>query len=231
MARRLFVKICGITSIEDGIAAADAGADAVGFVFWPGSPRCVDAGRARSIGAGLPDSVVRVGVFVDASREELSRTADAAALDLLQLHGSEAPASFEDLPRRAWKALRVGEEFVPQTALRYEGRAAGLLLDGHAVERPGGTGRRFDWARVRPLRKRVRFLVLAGGLTPDNVAAAIAVVLPDGVDVSSGVESAPGRKDPARVRAFIEAARQGASESTGRERDGWEPEGRGELLP
>ena len=208
MRRRLFVKICGITSPEDGAAAADAGADAVGFVFWPGSPRCVDARRARSIGACLPASVARVGVFVDASREELTRTADEAGLDLLQLHGDEAPDAFVDLPRRAWKALRVGADFAPQAALRYAHRAAGLLLDGWAAERPGGTGRSFDWARVQPLRAQLRFLILAGGLKPDNVARAVALAAPDGVDVSSGVESVPGRKDHARLRAFVEAARK-----------------------
>jgi phosphoribosylanthranilate isomerase len=208
MRRRLFVKICGITSAEDAAAAADAGADAVGFVFWPGSPRCVDAHRARSIGACLPASIARVGVFVDACHEELTRTADEAALDLLQLHGDEAPDAFVDLPRRAWKALRVGKDFAPQSALRYARRAAGLLLDGWAADRPGGTGRSFDWARVQPLRAQLRFVILAGGLTPDNVARAVALAAPDGVDVSSGVEAEPGRKDHARLRAFVEAARQ-----------------------
>jgi phosphoribosylanthranilate isomerase len=205
---RLFVKICGITSLEDGQAAVDAGADAVGFVFWPGSPRRIDAGRARAIGAGLPSSIVRVGVFVDAARERLARVADAAGLDLLQLHGSEGPEAFADLPRRAWKALRVGDEFAAETALRYEGRAAGLLFDGHSARKPGGTGRVFDWRVARELRPRLRFLMLAGGLTAKNVADAVRLAEPDGVDVSSGVERAPGRKDPARMRDFIAAARQ-----------------------
>jgi phosphoribosylanthranilate isomerase len=207
-AFRLFVKICGITSLDDGLAAVEAGADAVGFVFWPGSPRHIGAGRARAIGARLPSSIVRVGVFVDADRERLARTADAAGLDLLQLHGSEGPEVFADLPRRAWKALRVGDGFAPETALRYEGRAAGLLFDGHSGRKPGGTGRVFDWRVARELRPQLRFLMLAGGLTPENVAEAVQLAAPDGVDVASGVERSPGRKDPARMRDFVAAARQ-----------------------
>ena len=205
---RLFVKICGITSLEDGLAAVEAGADAVGFVFWPGSPRRIDARRARAIGAQLPPSIVRVGVFVDAGRERLARTAEAAGLDLLQLHGSDAPEAFADLPRRAWKALRVGDDFTPSAALRYEGRAAGLLFDGSSGSAPGGTGQAFDWRRARALRPQLRFVMLAGGLTPANVAGAVRLAAPDGVDVSSGVERSPGRKDAHRMRDFVAAARQ-----------------------
>jgi phosphoribosylanthranilate isomerase len=146
-------------------------------------------------------------VFVDADREELARTAEVAGLDLLQLHGDEPPASFDGLPRRAWKALRVGPGFAPAEADRYAGRAAGLLLDARGEGAPGGTGRAFDWSLARGVRERCSFLLLAGGLTPETVAEAVRAVRPHGVDVSSGVESAPGRKDPARVRAFVEAAR------------------------
>jgi phosphoribosylanthranilate isomerase len=206
--KRTFVKICGITSAEDALLAAEAGADAVGFVFWPKSPRLVDAAAARRIGDVLPASIVRVGVFVDAPRDELARTADEAGLDLLQLHGSEPPEALVDLPRRALKAVRVSSGFAPQTALQYEGRAAGLLLDTHREGIPGGTGETFDWSLVREVRRRAAFLVLAGGLAPDNVAAALRAVGPDGVDVSSGVEQAPGRKDPAKVKAFVEAVRR-----------------------
>ncbi|HEY7514205.1 MAG TPA: phosphoribosylanthranilate isomerase [Vicinamibacteria bacterium] len=205
--RRVFVKICGITSPEDALLAAEAGADAVGFVFWPKSPRCVDAVTARRIADALPPSVVRVGVFVDAGREELVRTADEAGLDLLQLHGSETPEALAELPLRALKAVRVGSGFAPEMALQYEGRAAGILLDTLRDGKPGGTGEPFDWALVREVRRRASFVVLAGGLSPDNVKAAIEAVSPDGVDVSSGVEAAPGRKDPARVRAFVDVVR------------------------
>ena len=212
---RLFVKICGITRPEDGLAAAEAGADAIGLVFWPRSPRCVGVEEARSIAKALPPSLVRVGVFVDAPREEMVRVADSVGLDLLQLHGGESPETVFDLPRRALKAIRVGEDFAPAEALRYEGRAAGLLLDTRAAEAPGGTGRTFDWSLARAVTARARFVLLAGGLTPDNVASAIAAGRPHGVDVSSGVESAPGRKDHARVRAFVAAVRAAEAPGSG----------------
>ena len=207
MARRLFVKICGVTSKDDARMAADAGADAVGLVFWPGSPRQVDAETARGITAALPPFVLRVGVFVNADRETLARTAEEAGLDLLQLHGDEPPEALENLPRRALKAIRVGPGFAPAEAERYAGHAAGLLLDTRAQGAPGGTGRAFDWSLARGLRERCGFLVLAGGLTPETVGEAIRAVRPHGVDVSSGVESSPGRKDPLKVRAFVEAVR------------------------
>lgn len=188
--------------------AAEAGADAVGFVFWPQSPRCVDVLRARDIGDALPAGVVRVGVFVDMAHEEVVRVANEARLDVLQLHGDEAPEDLPTFPRRTWKAVRVGPGFVAADALRYEGRAAGLLLDTRSAEAPGGTGRTFDWALAADVRRRASFLMLAGGLDALNVRAAIRAVGPDGVDVSSGVESEPGRKDPEKVRAFLRAARE-----------------------
>jgi phosphoribosylanthranilate isomerase len=209
--KRVFVKICGITSPEDAATAVEAGADALGFVFWPKSPRHVLAGKAREIGRSLPPFVVRVGVFVDATRDELVRATEEAGLDLLQLHGEEPPQALADLPRRVLKVVRVGEGFTAQEALRYEGRAAGLLLDTRAGDRPGGTGETFDWSLAREVRKRASFLVLAGGLRPDNVAAALKAVRPDGVDVSTGVESAPGKKDAAKMRAFVDAVRSLAS--------------------
>ena len=206
--RRLFVKVCGITSVEDGLAAAEAGADAVGFVFWPPSPRHVDAATARRIGAALPAALVRVGVFVDAPRQELTRVAEAAGLDVLQLHGSEPLEALAGLPRRAWKALRVGPGFAPSEVARYAQRAAAILLDTGVEGAPGGTGQAFDWQLARKARERAGFLILAGGLTPENLGQAIAAVGPDGVDVSSGVEASPGRKDAAKLRAFLAAARR-----------------------
>ena len=201
------MKVCGITSPGDAVAAAEAGADAIGLVFWPRSPRVVTIEQARAIGDALPPFVVRVGVFVDAGRDEMARVADAARLDLLQLHGDEPPEALDDLPRRALKAVRVGDGFAPADALRYEGRAAGLLLDTKAPGAPGGTGRAFDWSLARGVRERSRFLLLAGGLTPENVRTALDAVRPAGVDASSSLESAPGKKDHARVRAFVEAVR------------------------
>lgn len=211
---RLFVKVCGITSPDDARRTVEAGVDAVGLVFWPGSPRHVSVGAAREITDALPPFVVRVGVFVDAAPGELARVAVAAGLDMLQLHGAEPPEILDVLPRRALKAIPVGEGFEPDQALRYEGRAAGLLLDTRAETAPGGTGRTFDWSLIRPVRERARFLLLAGGLTPENVAEAIRAARPDGVDVSSGVEVTPGRKDPSKVRAFVAAVRE--AEATAR---------------
>jgi indole-3-glycerol phosphate synthase / phosphoribosylanthranilate isomerase len=211
--RRVAVKVCGITSVEDGLMAAAAGADAIGLVFWPRSPRAVDLERARAIAAALPPFVLRVGVFVDAAPDEIARAVAAAGLDVLQLHGEEPPESLDGLPRRALKAVRVGPGFQAADALRYEGRAAGILLDTRLPEGgpPGGTGRTFDWRAVREVRDRVAWLALAGGLDAENVSGAIAEVHPDAVDVSSGVEAAPGRKDAARVRAFIEAVRKASA--------------------
>ncbi len=207
---RLFVKICGITSLEDARAAVEAGADALGFVFWQMSPRKVDPARAAAISRELPPFVLRVGVFVDAPREEMGRIADAVGLDLLQLHGDEPPEALDALPRRALKAVRVGKGFAAEEALGYLGHAAGLLVDTRLpgeTHLPGGTGVPFDWSLVKGFASRVPFLVLAGGLAPTNVAEAVRAVRPHAVDVSSGVETLPGRKDPAKMRAFVEAAR------------------------
>jgi phosphoribosylanthranilate isomerase len=215
---RVFVKICGITRPEDGLLAAEAGADAVGFVFYPMSPRRVEPAQAAAITRELPPLVARVGVFVDAPRDQMARTADEVGLDLLQLHGDEPPEALEGLPRRALKAVRVGTGFTPEEALRYRA-AAGVVVDTRLVGQtamPGGTGTPFDWTLVRGLRDRVGFLMLAGGLAPDNVAEALAEVRPHAVDVSSGVERLPGRKDPERVRAFVEAVRAVEREGVGR---------------
>jgi phosphoribosylanthranilate isomerase len=215
---RVFVKVCGITTPEDGLLAAEAGADAVGFVFHPMSPRRVEPARAAAIADALPPLVARVGVFVDATRDEMTRVADEVGLDVLQLHGDEPPEALEGLPRRALKAVRVGAGFNPEDALRYRA-AAGVLVDTRLADqtaRPGGTGTAFDWTLVGGLRDQVGFLMLAGGLTPDNVAEAIAEVRPHAVDVSSGVERLPGRKEPARVKAFVEAVRAAETEGAPR---------------
>jgi len=207
---RTLIKICGITQEEDGLLAAELGADAVGFVFYSMSPRRVEAARATEIARVLPPFVLRVGVFVDATRNEMVRTADAVGLDLLQLHGNESVEVFADLPRRALKAVRVGRGFAAEDALRYAEHASGVVVDTRLVGEtvmPGGTGVPFDWDLVRGLRDRVGFLMLAGGLSPENVAEAIRQVRPHAVDVSSAVERLPGRKDPDRLRAFIDAVR------------------------
>ena len=212
---RLLVKICGMKTLEDARFAVEHGADALGFVFWYMSPRRLEPAQAAAISAALPASVLRVGVFVDAPREEIERTADSVGLDLLQLHGEEPPEALVGLSRPALKAVRVGPKFTAEEALRYAHSAAGIVVDTRLpgeTSMPGGTGVPFDWSLVAHLAERVPFLMLAGGLSPANVAAAVREVRPHAVDVSSGVERMPGRKDPARVRAFIEAARAAEAE-------------------
>ena len=209
MAGRVFVKVCGITSAADAALCADAGADAVGFVFWPMSSRRIDPDKAAAISLALPPFVLRVGVFVDTKAEEMARVADHVGLDVFQLHGDEPPEALAGLARRALKAVRVGKGFTEADALRYD-KAAGLLVDTRLpgeTMMPGGTGVPFDWSLVRGVRERASFLMLAGGLSPDNVAEALSAVRPDAVDVSSGVESLPGRKDPEKVRAFVRNVR------------------------
>jgi indole-3-glycerol phosphate synthase/phosphoribosylanthranilate isomerase len=205
---RLAVKICGITTLADARVAVEAGADAIGFVLWPGSPRCVSLETARDIADSLPPFVHRVGVFVNPTPQFLREACEVIGLDLIQLHGDQDLALIEPLPRRAIKAVNVGRGFDPEEALAFEGRVAGLLLDTKVDGAlPGGTGRTFDWPLARVVRQRASYLLLAGGLTPDNVAEAVKVVRPDAVDVSSGVESSPGRKDAHKIRTFIRAAR------------------------
>jgi len=204
---RVLVKVCGITNQEDAVAAVAAGADALGFVFWPSSPRAISPAAAAEIARELPSSVARVGVFVDAEPEELARAADLVGLDLLQLLGPETPEAFARLPRPALKVMRVAAGFRAEEALAFSATSAGILFDTYRREAPGGTGVSFDWGLARGLREQLPFLVLAGGLTPENVAQAIDAVRPHAVDVSSGVEASPGRKDVAKLQAFVGAAR------------------------
>ena len=214
---RTLVKICGITREEDALLAAETGADAVGFVFYAMSPRRIEVARAREIVSVLPPFVLRVGVFVDAPRGEMARAADEVGLDILQLHGDESPEILANLPRRAIKAVRVGRGFDTEDAARWGARPAGVVVDTRLVGEtvmPGGTGVPFDWDLVHGLRERVPFLMLAGGLSPENVAAAIGKVSPHAVDVSSAVERLPGQKDPDKVRAFVGAVREADAVST-----------------
>lgn len=198
-------KICGITRVEDALAAAAAGADAIGLVFYAKSPRAVSVVQAQQIIAALPPFVTTVGLFVDMPRAELQQILTQVPLDLLQFHGDEPVEQCEGYGRPYIKALRVkaGDDIAAQMA-RYPS-ASGVLLDTFVEGVPGGTGLAFDWSLVpAELPKPV---ILAGGLTPDNVAAAIAQVRPYAVDISGGVESAKGVKDADKVRAFIRAAR------------------------
>ena len=210
---RVFVKICGITSAQDARLAVLAGADALGFVFWAQSPRFVTPEAAAAIAAQVPPFVTRVGVFAGAPRDEIVRTAEVAGLDVLQVHGDETPEALRALPRRTLKAFRVGPGFRREDTQAYADAGIGLLLDAKSNDRPGGTGLTFDWTLASGLRERVPFLVLAGGLGPDNVGEGVALVNPHAVDVSSGVESSPGRKDEAKLRAFVEAVRSASREA------------------
>jgi phosphoribosylanthranilate isomerase len=201
------IKFCGITREEDAQLAADLGAWAVGFIFWPGSARCVEPERARAIVRSLPPFVIPIGVFVDQDAEGIERVASRARLGAVQLHGSERPELARSLSHRVIKAVPLTEA----------GEAVGLeewsdtliLLDAHDPVRRGGTGRPIDWSAASAIARR-RPIVLAGGLAPENVRRAIDQVRPAAVDVSSGVEAAPGIKDHARMRAFAAAVAEAA---------------------
>ncbi|HEX6322275.1 MAG TPA: phosphoribosylanthranilate isomerase [Vicinamibacterales bacterium] len=197
------VKICGITRPDDARAAADAGASAIGMVFWPGSPRAVDAAAARAIVAALPAGVPAIGVFVNQTADDINAAIDAAGLFGVQLHGDEPVALIERIRRPVIRAVTLDaleaiDVLPPQVT---------VLLDAVDPERRGGTGQTIDWIAACEVARR-RPVVLAGGLTPANVEEAIARVRPYAVDVSSGVESAPGIKDHARIAAFIDAVRR-----------------------
>ncbi|MDQ0285691.1 phosphoribosylanthranilate isomerase [Desulfofundulus luciae] len=199
------VKICGITDISSALAAAEAGADALGFVFAP-SPRRITPSQACRICRELPPFITRVGVFVDAPLEEVRAVAEYCGLDAIQLHGCESPDYCRALGRRVIKAFRVGDEIDPVELSGHPADA--ILLDTFVAGQRGGTGRPFDWQLAAGL-KLSRPLILAGGLTPENVGRAVVTVQPYGVDVSSGVEKdgQPGKKDPDKIRRFIAAAK------------------------
>jgi len=198
-------KICGITRVEDALVAAEAGADAIGLVFYARSPRAVSVQQARAIIAALPPFVTTVGLFVNASRCEINELLEAVPLDMLQFHGDESPADCEGYHRPWFKALRVGngEDIAAQVA-RYP-NASAILLDTFVAGVPGGTGERFDWSLIPPALSKP--LILAGGLTADNVQQAIAQVRPYAVDVSGGVEASKGIKDADKVATFIQRVR------------------------
>jgi len=199
-------KICGITRIEDALAAAEAGADAIGFVFYAKSPRAVDVRQARAIIAELPPFVTTVGLFVNASRCELNEILEVVPLDLLQFHGDETPQACEGYHRPWIKALRVRPGDDLEAACQLYAGARGILLDTYVAGVPGGTGEAFDWSLVPAHLSKP--IILAGGLSADNVGQAIAQVRPYAVDVSGGVELAKGIKDAAKIEAFMQAVKQ-----------------------
>ncbi len=199
------MKICGITNIEDARHAAACGADALGFVFYPGSPRFVDPDQVRRIIAELPPMVTAVGLFVDEPPARIREMIEFCGLDTVQLHGGEEPDQCAYPPCRVIKALRLRREMDDSVFSAYQ--VSALLLDAYVPDKPGGTGQRCDWVRAAAVAARHR-VILAGGLNPENVAEAVRQVHPYGVDVSSGVEKNPGQKDPEKVAMFIRMARE-----------------------
>lgn len=200
----MLIKICGLTEADDARRAVEAGATAIGMVFWPKSPRAVTLAQAEAVVSAVAVDVLTVGVFVDATREEIEHVMRRVPLGAAQLHGHESPGFVDALPWTVIKAVPVPAEgplpdLAPWAGVR-------VLLDVHDPERRGGTGRQVDWERAAALAA-ARPVILAGGLTPDNVAQALMRVRPAGIDVSSGVERSAGVKDQARMRAFVEAVR------------------------
>ncbi len=200
------VKICGITNAEDARAAVDAGADALGFVLYAKSPRAVAPEVVRRIVADLPPLVLPIGVFVNEEAKRVRDLMDDCGLALAQLHGDETAAYCEALGRPVLKAIRLRSraDFLAVAELRGRAQVRGFVVDAYAEEAYGGTGTTADWALAAEAARAAPVL-LAGGLTPDNVREAVEQVRPYGVDVSSGVERSPGKKDPAKIRAFISA--------------------------
>lgn len=197
------VKVCGITRREDALLAADLGASAVGFVFWPHSPRYVEPEAAAEIARALPADVAPVGVFVDPPLDDVRRIAARVGLAAVQLHGDEPATLCDGLPYRVLKAVPVVAGAATRAAAERVPRRVTVLLDARDPVRRGGTGRTVDWGVAAEVAARRR-IFLAGGLGPGNVGEALRTVRPYGVDVSSGVEARPGRKDAGRLRVFFE---------------------------
>lgn len=202
------VKICGLTNAEDAVVAVEAGADAIGFVFHKKSPRCAEQAVVKAIVKDLPPFVLPVGVFVNEDAKLVRDVMDSCGLALAQLHGDETAAYCETLGRSVLKAIRLRDRRSFLALAEFQGRAGvrGFLVDAFSPDAYGGTGQLADWSLAAEAAGVARIL-LAGGLTPENVAQAIEQVRPYGVDVSSGVEASPGKKDHEKVRAFVRAVR------------------------
>lgn len=210
MPHRTRIKICGITSMEAALHAADAGADALGFVFFAESKRAIGPDEAWEIVQRVPAFVSTVGLFVNADPEDFFEITEACPTDFAQFHGTESVATVRECGTRLIKAVRFSEKTIEADLQRWSAleEVDAILVDGSA----GGQGTAFDWSKLAEVRSAAeKPLILAGGLTPENVEEAIRAVRPFAVDVSSGVESAPGVKDPARVEAFCAAVRRADS--------------------
>jgi len=198
------IKVCGVTSLAAAQACVDTGIDWIGLNFWPGTPRRCDLNVAEQIVSRCGSDARVVGVFVDASHDEIQMVRERTGIDWVQLHGHETPEELEALLPHAYKAVRVGDPRAVDRARQYKGDF--ILLDTYVRGKVGGTGTAFDWSLADAIASERR-LILAGGLTPENIADAIRAVRPFGVDVASGVESAPGIKSRALIEAFMRAAR------------------------
>ena len=205
----LKVKICGITNATDALAAVEAGADALGFVFAAGSPRTITSARVAQIIARVPALVAKVGVFVDPSADFVRGVLAECELDVLQFHGKETPVFCRQFGRKVIKAARVQGAASLQELAIFDQEV--WLLDSYVPGASGGTGASFNWELACEATRQHRWVMLAGGLTPENVGRAINQVRPYGVDVSSGVEQRPGEKDAAKIRRFIREARAALS--------------------
>jgi phosphoribosylanthranilate isomerase len=203
------VKICGITSVEDGLAAAAAGADAIGLMLYDGSPRHITLETAVEISRALPPFVSRVGVFVNADSGIVAEAISVCGLNILQFHGDETPEYCRQFPVMTMKAFRMRDRESLKKLKEFTTDA--WLLDAYVKDARGGTGASFNWDLAIEAKELGRPIFLAGGLTPDNIGEAVRKVRPYGVDVSSGVEASPGKKDHAKVRAFIKAAKEAAA--------------------
>jgi len=200
------IKICGITNVQDALLASDLGSDALGFIFYPGSKRYIEPGIASEIISSLPPFITTVGVFVNQSLEEIRTVRDRTGIDLVQLHGDETPDFCSGLPFKAVKALRVKERSDIALVELYPMQA--ILFDKYSDDAYGGTGEIFPWDWLKDL-KTSKSIILSGGLTPGNVKGVINRVKPYAVDISSGVEDSPGKKNAEKMRKFIEAVRPG----------------------
>jgi phosphoribosylanthranilate isomerase len=203
----MFIKICGITTREDAIGAVEAGANAIGFNFYIGSPRYITVEGAKRISAEIPDNILKVGIFVNEDRLKVQQAVTEAGLHVAQLHGDEDPMDVLDYEVQVWKAFRVTPDFDPIRLDFFKAKA--YVLDGPAGAVFGGLGEAFDWHSARGIRKP---LVIAGGLDASNVGAVIRELRPAGVDACSRLEISPGRKDRLRMRDYVQAALAAAEE-------------------
>ena len=209
---KTWIKICGITQHSDALAACELGADAIGLVFYPPSSRAISVNQIEGIVRGLPKQVTVVALFVDPTVEEVNQVIATGMIDLLQFHGEETPAYCQSFGLPTMKAFRVGKDHDLQKSIALYGESELVLLDAYEKDAPGGTGKLFDWdVAIKAAQSEEIKLVLAGGLNPDNVQEAVIRVGPFGVDVSSGVESSPGKKDVALIEKFIEGVRSVSS--------------------